>query len=152
MNKGLSIKIIIFSIIFGIFILRLIYLFIYYLLVFSKINKFNINIREITDLNLFFSSDEIYNKIKHINSVAELDSLLQQCREKRANPFGLERIVLDDYEIDNFTCIICYDEENNLINDVVKLKCNHKYHLECINKWLKIKNVCPLCKENILYI
>jgi len=43
-------------------------------------------------------------------------------------------------------CIICcsndYDKRR-------KLKCGHKFHLKCINKWLLIKNQCPVCRMYI---
>lgn len=34
----------------------------------------------------------------------------------------------------------------------VILNCGHKFHLNCITKWIKIKNECPLCKKNILIL
>lgn len=34
----------------------------------------------------------------------------------------------------------------------VLLNCGHKFHLNCITKWIKIKNECPLCKKNILIL
>ena len=47
----------------------------------------------------------------------------------------------------NEICSICLDEF--VINDEInKLECEHKYHLLCINNWLKIKNSCPLCNKN----
>ena len=46
-------------------------------------------------------------------------------------------------------CVICYDDYSN-INIITILSCNHKYHKECIKKWIKIKLECPLCKNNLL--
>lgn len=47
------------------------------------------------------------------------------------------------------TCVICFDEFKEL--DVVRLlKCNHFFHLECVDKWLiaHLKK-CPCCRINI---
>lgn len=48
-------------------------------------------------------------------------------------------------------CSICLEEFNS--NDRVKLfSCNqHIFHKECIMKWLKKKDICPLCKNQIKY-
>lgn len=40
-------------------------------------------------------------------------------------------------------CSICLEKLN--INKVIKLKCNHLFHEKCIQQWLSIKNICPLC-------
>jgi RING-box protein 1 len=41
-------------------------------------------------------------------------------------------------------CTDCIDTNNKCIS--VLGKCNHSYHLHCIDKWIKIKNICPLDK------
>ena len=53
-------------------------------------------------------------------------------------------LIGDDGE--NEKCMICLDDfvKNEKIN---QLKCFHKYHINCIKKWLKIQNFCPLCKK-----
>ncbi len=40
-------------------------------------------------------------------------------------------------------CSICLEE----LNEYISLKCNHKFHSECVNKLLE-KN-CPLCRIKI---
>ena len=40
-------------------------------------------------------------------------------------------------------CSICLENLNKY--RVIKLKCNHLYHEKCIQQWLNIKNICPLC-------
>ncbi|XP_072968307.1 E3 ubiquitin ligase BIG BROTHER-related-like [Typha angustifolia] len=45
-------------------------------------------------------------------------------------------------------CVICrmeYEEGDSL----VVLSCKHTYHPECINKWLKINKVCPMCSTEV---
>lgn len=82
------------------------------------------------------SENRIQNNI-YENSILNLDANLHVNIE---NPF------IDNNE--NINCIICFDEDK--IDDIVLLECEHKFHLQCINNWIKVKNECPLCKKNIV--
>ncbi|XP_074562515.1 E3 ubiquitin ligase BIG BROTHER-related-like [Curcuma longa] len=45
-------------------------------------------------------------------------------------------------------CAICrleYEDGDSL----VVLSCKHKYHPECINKWLQLNKVCPVCNAEV---
>ena len=42
-------------------------------------------------------------------------------------------------------CSICLEKLNQ--NRVIKLRCNHLYHEKCIQQWLSIKKICPLCNS-----
>ncbi|KAK1431021.1 hypothetical protein QVD17_14212 [Tagetes erecta] len=61
--------------------------------------------------------------------------------------FASSRTVAADEE-PNF-CVICQmdfeDEEKIRVLD-----CRHEYHVECIKKWLNVKNNCPICKSTAL--
>ncbi|KAH0672472.1 hypothetical protein KY290_024706 [Solanum tuberosum] len=48
---------------------------------------------------------------------------------------GKERcsICLDDY----------YDKEK-----LTEISCGHIYHYDCIREWIKLKNICPICKRD----
>ncbi len=46
----------------------------------------------------------------------------------------------------NYTCNICLDNLKKN-NNIIELKCEHKFHKKCIMKWLKNYNYkCPICK------
>ena len=58
-----------------------------------------------------------------------------------------------DIKIDN--CAIC---RNNIIDSCIECQandtndctiswgvCNHVYHTHCISRWIKTKNICPMC-------
>ncbi|KAI4328615.1 hypothetical protein L6164_020953 [Bauhinia variegata] len=48
----------------------------------------------------------------------------------------------------NDTCVICrvdYEDGESL----TVLSCKHLYHPECINNWLKINKVCPVCSAEV---
>ncbi|XP_010549238.1 PREDICTED: probable E3 ubiquitin-protein ligase RHG1A isoform X2 [Tarenaya hassleriana] len=42
-------------------------------------------------------------------------------------------------------CCVC-QEEYKEGEDVGTLECGHCFHSECIKEWLKMKNICPICK------
>uniref|UniRef100_A0A0E0JEC0 RING-type E3 ubiquitin transferase n=1 Tax=Oryza punctata TaxID=4537 RepID=A0A0E0JEC0_ORYPU len=46
---------------------------------------------------------------------------------------------------DDGKCAICLEEykDNSLLGI---LKCNHDFHTDCVKRWLKEKNSCPICK------
>lgn len=47
------------------------------------------------------------------------------------------------------SCVICqtnYDDQEH----IGVLDCGHEYHLECVKKWLVVKNTCPVCKSTAL--
>ena len=33
---------------------------------------------------------------------------------------------------------------------VVQPKCNHKFHNTCLKKWLDVRNICPICKQQVV--
>ncbi|XVF67010.1 hypothetical protein PTKIN_Ptkin10aG0086100 [Pterospermum kingtungense] len=48
----------------------------------------------------------------------------------------------------NDSCVICrvdYEDGDSL----TVLSCKHSYHPECINNWLKINKVCPVCSAEV---
>lgn len=55
----------------------------------------------------------------------------------------------EDGEDSNFDqCVICRLDYSD--GDVlVALSCKHKYHTECINRWLQINKVCPVCSTEV---
>lgn len=46
----------------------------------------------------------------------------------------------------NGICAICTGSMFNSSN-IKTLNCNHKFHNECIEAWLKVNNVCPTCRR-----
>ena len=54
----------------------------------------------------------------------------------------LEFKILDDFE--NNECIICLDNMKK-DDDIIIIKCGHKYHKTCLMKWFNKKKICPEC-------
>lgn len=47
--------------------------------------------------------------------------------------------------IQSIECPICYDS----FHRYYKLKCNHCYCLDCLDKWMDFEDVCPYCRNTI---
>ncbi|PSS01024.1 E3 ubiquitin-protein like [Actinidia chinensis var. chinensis] len=61
-----------------------------------------------------------------------------------APPEGAMRCNEDE---DDDTCSIC-QEEYVLGDEVGRLECGHGYHVICVQQWLQLKNLCPICKAS----
>jgi hypothetical protein len=47
-------------------------------------------------------------------------------------------------------CLECIDE--NIDNNIKTTKCNHTFHSNCFETWIKINNSCPLCRTVFIAI
>ncbi|OIT07421.1 PREDICTED: RING-H2 finger protein ATL20-like [Nicotiana attenuata] len=49
------------------------------------------------------------------------------------------------------SCPICLAEY--LAGEIAKCmpECQHCFHLECVDKWLKINTTCPVCRKSLLF-
>ncbi|EGC39317.1 hypothetical protein DICPUDRAFT_75082, partial [Dictyostelium purpureum] len=73
--------------------------------------------------------------IHHIENQQDLDTFLNSGSSK---------------DLQQKVCSICLDEF--VVNDLIRtLPCIHHYHSDCIEKWLKIKSVCPVCKYEVVF-
>ena len=97
------------------------------------------------ELSLFFEDfvqDTLYNNILS-ESFEESNNL----KENMNINLKQEKILANE-EI-NTECCVCTD--NITKNDYI-FKCNYckeTFHYNCINKWVKINNSCPKCRNNI---
>lgn len=71
---------------------------------------------------------------------AEKD-LLETTEQNIIEPIVIYPIVENDQN-----CSICLSE---MIDDIIKIKCNHKFHDRCLDKWIENKNECPICRRHI---
>ncbi|KDP36261.1 hypothetical protein JCGZ_09826 [Jatropha curcas] len=60
---------------------------------------------------------------------------------------NLEETACMDQEPDS--CIICQDDYKSQ-EKIGMLDCGHEYHADCLMRWLRLKNVCPICKSEAL--
>jgi hypothetical protein len=57
--------------------------------------------------------------------------------------YSSENVVLRE---EPSTCSICFEKINRC--DKKSLNCNHDFHRNCINTWLREQNNCPLCRAS----
>jgi len=76
----------------------------------------------------FRSCDEINRLLGKSNKIKECDPLITE----------------------NETCNICCDKY--IANQFKRVlpECKHTFHKRCIDKWLKQKGECPICRKNFL--
>ena len=55
---------------------------------------------------------------------------------------------IDKLDEEKKKCLICIENFKNN-DDSIILPCIHIFHSECIKKWMKKKNLCPICKSKI---
>ncbi|XP_038876239.1 RING-H2 finger protein ATL52-like [Benincasa hispida] len=88
----------------------------------------------------------------------EADRVVNDTRQSSAGP-GLDEALIKSISIYKFKkgegliegsdCSVCLSEFQE--NESLRLlpKCNHAFHLTCIDTWLKSSSSCPLCRCNI---
>ncbi|XP_019167952.1 PREDICTED: uncharacterized protein LOC109163656 isoform X1 [Ipomoea nil] len=68
-------------------------------------------------------------------------SLLKTRSFTSSNPYSTECL---DQETD--FCVICQNDYKDQ-EKIGIVSCGHEYHVDCIKKWLVVKNSCPICKS-----
>jgi len=92
------------------------------------------------------------------NGAMGLDQLLQEIfrgmPEHEGAPPATEESLskLKEFEYtagkESDLCAICHDDFAEK-QKVSQLPCDHMYHKDCVTKWLKMHNICPMCRSPI---
>eukprot|EP00986_Skeletonema_menzelii_P018913 scaffold26769_cov187-Skeletonema_menzelii.AAC.2 len=53
----------------------------------------------------------------------------------------------DVSQLEEFTCAICLDKPDTLVDLATISGCSHKFCFDCIDKWAETENKCPCCKQ-----
>ena len=98
------------------------------------------NISEIINLS---TNINISNSSNNISSNKGLN-------DETINNYPTSKIKnINDLSENKKKCLICLDEFKNGQKSII-LPCIHIFHCECIKKWMKKENFCPLCKNKII--
>ena len=109
---------------------------------FYRFYSIEITLEEIENANVLVYMPEI----NYRNSIFQLLTLLTSNIANEAIPEE-EQPILNE-TIDN-DCAICIDKLKKG-NEIVKLPCNHLFHVDCIKSYfLNYNNKCPMCRSNI---
>lgn len=82
-----------------------------------------------------------------------LDALFHNSPEKSGQPPASKSAIeampsVEIREGDEGECVICLDEW--VIGGIVKeMPCKHRFHGDCIEKWLKMHGSCPVCRHTM---
>lgn len=87
-------------------------------------------LKEIYDL----SNDKIYNCYESLEELQNCDIV--------SNLIKLETVVNDQC----ISCVICMEDINISESCSILSECQHKFHNNCIMKWIKRVNSCPICR------
>ena len=55
-----------------------------------------------------------------------------------------------EYNDNDIKCIICQENIDNYKIEKLKCGCRNLAHKDCITEWLKVKNICPICRKIII--
>ncbi|XP_016470450.2 E3 ubiquitin-protein ligase MPSR1 [Nicotiana tabacum] len=89
----------------------------------------------------------IENRSSSLNFESFLSDLLGKDGQPPASKASIEALL--NVEIcENGECVICLEEWGVGGGDVVvkEMPCKHRFHGNCIEKWLKIHGSCPVCR------
>jgi hypothetical protein len=54
-------------------------------------------------------------------------------------------MLIDKIDLEEFSCLLCYGIMRNPVIDL----CKHKYNRECLAKWIKENNTCPMSRNEL---
>ena len=55
---------------------------------------------------------------------------------------------IDREEVADKTCSICLEDLKN-VRFICRTRCNHYYCADCLQDWLSVKQVCPMCNMDL---
>jgi hypothetical protein len=116
---------------------------------FYRFYSIEITLEEIENTNVLIYIPRIYRLLSLLTSNIINNNEQEEEQSKLSNE-DFEKLPTEILTegIDN-DCAICIDKLKKG-NEIIKLPCNHKFHLNCIKSYfLNYNNKCPMCRSNI---
>ncbi len=112
-------------------------------------NIFNENYKN-NDNNEFISFDIEFEFVTPLNNTEENSNYFLNCKEINEKVSKAVKIKGLDNPLLNESCLICMN--NYKVNEFKRTlpKCSHYFHKKCIDKWLKKKSSCPVCRDELI--
>jgi len=54
-----------------------------------------------------------------------------------------------NFPVEQESCIICYEDYSKEDNIKELKNCKHIFHKDCINTWLNVNEICPICRNKV---
>lgn len=101
------------------------------------------------DNNEFISFDIEFEFINQSNNIEENLNYFKSCKEIDQKVSKSQKIKKDDNLL-NEQCFICMD--NYKVHELKRIlpKCSHSFHKKCVDKWLKKRSSCPVCRDELI--
>jgi hypothetical protein len=128
----------------------------------SLISNFNISTNDLNNSNLFFNTYNFeLNNTNNINQTLnniydDVTSFVNEnINQSQSEPQQNNKYTIKDLNnkfpimkcLEKIECPICFEKP---VKKCRELNCNHIFCYECIDKWFKNNNTCPICKKNII--
>ena len=116
----------------------------------TKSNKENVNQNLFKNEHIITTSFKSSSKRYSTKRKENAEIFIMQFSDSKSNsPLQYDIInTLHTNEITDTMCTIC-QENFNIKDYVITLKCNHFFHDECLMMWFNYQNKCPICKSYI---
>jgi uncharacterized transporter YbjL len=90
-------------------------------------------------------------EFEYVNNEEDTENnYFKNCKEINENICKSEKIKENDELVGN-TCLICHEDfKVGEFKRKLPANCNHIYHKKCIDKWLKKKSSCPVCRYEFI--
>ncbi|EOA38888.1 hypothetical protein CARUB_v10011258mg [Capsella rubella] len=90
-------------------------------------------------------------RIGTVNTGLPEEDVKNHLKTRTCSGINLEKESLSprSKDLETEPCTICQESFKNE-EKIATLDCGHEYHAECLEKWLIVKNVCPICKAEAL--
>ena len=108
----------------------------------SNINILNINSEDNNFLEFDIQFEIIDNKNEYNNYFRSYNEINQKLNK----PLKIKK----NDNILSEQCFICMENYKYLQYKRILPNCNHCYHKKCIDKWLKKKASCPICRNELI--